>query len=639
MKIRGLFKDYDGFKVMRKPGFVRFKSIKRVILNALVVIRNIKIQTRLFGSFVILSLIPLLITGVLSYNKSSIAIRDKISTYSKQVVDQVGKNIYRELARLEYDSVDIAFLDNVQNSLKNYGSYGEWQKYNIEQQLQMLLVKKFSFLHAVSDVLLFTENKDRIVAYGDNTMYKLDLMPEYREKLFKTAKDKNGAPVWTGVSQKDEKHLISITDYNGSRNGILLFRIINDMKNGKHIGYIGIRTNEQFISDIYRDVDIGGGSDIFVINSAGTIISSRSPGIAVAQTYQNGSLLKDFYQNLSQGTRTFRFKSEKEDSLAAYSPIENTDWYVLSIIPFSYLNSEPDKIGSYTFVLGIVCFIMALLLSFFISKSISNPLNNLIVSMNEAEKGDLTSGCNDPARDEIGEVSGHFNNMLYEVKTLLENVKSEEKQKRAAELKALQAQINPHFLSNTLNTVKWLAHIRNAENIENLITSLIDLLHISVGKGDDLITVQEEVKYLESYISIQNYKYCDKFKVRFDIQENTQDCRLLKFLLQPLVENSIIHGIEPLEGQGLITVKSCIYNGNLVITVTDNGVGISEDERKGIFNKDKPSSKSRFSGIGLTNVEERIKLYFGEQYGIHIESIPYLFTTMELTLPEIRERV
>ena len=625
------------FKVMEKASFVRFELIKRFIINALVVIRNIKIQTRLLSSFVFLSLIPLLITGVFSFEKSSSAIRDKISTYSIQVVDQVGKNIDRELARLEYDSVDIAFSDDVQRTLKNYGSFSEWQKYNIEQLLQTQLVKKFSFLHAVSDVLLFTENKDRIVAYGDDTMYKLDLVPEYRQKLFKAANDNNGAPVWMGVGLKDEKHLISIPKDNGSRNGILLFRTINDINNGQHIGYIGIRTNEQFISDIYRDVDIGSGSDIFVINSAGTIISSRRSEITVAQSYKNGSFIKDFNQNRSHGIRVFRFKSEKENTLAAYSPIVNTDWYVVSIIPFSYLNSEPNKIGSYIFVLGIICFIAALFLSFFISKSISNPLNKLILSMNEAEKGDLTSVCNDTARDEIGEVAGHFNNMLFEVKTLIENVKSKEKQKRVAELKALQAQINPHFLSNTLNTVKWLANIRNAENIENLITSLIELLHVSMGKGDELITVREEIKYLENYISIQNYKYCDKFKVSFDIQENTLDCKLLKFLIQPLVENSIIHGIEPMEGQGLIKVKSCIYNGNLVVTVTDNGAGMSEDEKKDIFKMDKQSSKSRFSGIGLPNVEERIKLYFGEQYGISIESIPYLFTTLELTLPEIRD--
>jgi Predicted signal transduction protein with a C-terminal ATPase domain len=622
---------------MRKPYLLRADFVKSSIANVLVAVRSIRIQTRLFGSFIFLSLIPLLITGVFSYNKSSSAIRDKISTYSIQVVDQVGKNIYRELARLEYDSVDIAFSDNIQDVLKNYARYGEWQKYNIEQQLQMLLVKKFSFLHAVSDVLLFTDNKERIVAYGDNTMYKLDLMPEYQDSLFKTAADKNGAPVWNGISLKNEKHLINVAVDNGSRNGILLFRSINDINNGQHIGYIGIRSKEQLISDIYRDVDIGTGADIFVMDSEGIIISSRNTGIAVAEAYENGTFMKDFNKNRYEGTRTFRFESGGQNSLAACSPIENTNWFVVSIIPFSYLNSEPTRIGVYTFVLGILCFILAVLLSLMISKSISNPLNNLILSMNEAEKGNLSSGCEDPGRDEIGEVSGHYNNMLYEVKTLLENVKSKENQKRAAELKALQAQINPHFLSNTLNTVKWLANIRNADNIENLITSLIDLLHVSVGKGDELIKMREEIIYLENYISIQNYKYCDKFKVRFDIQENALDCKVLKFLLQPLVENSIIHGIEPLEGQGLITVKACIYNGNLLVTVTDNGVGISDDERKDIFNMEKRSSKSRFSGIGLPNVEERIKLYFGDQYGIHIESIPYLFTTMELTLPQIRD--
>ena len=612
------------------------KSTTIFFLNALGFIRNIRIQTRLIGSFILLSMVPLLITGVFSYDKSSGAIRDKISKYSIQVVDQVSKNIYRELARLEYDSVDIAFSDDVQGMLNDYKYYGEWQKYNTELQLQNLLVKKFSFLHDVSDVLLYTSNADKIVAYGDNTMYKLDLVPQFRDELFKTAFERNGAPVWTVISLSDEKHLIKLAPEEGGRDGILLFRSINDMNDGKFIGYIGIRTNERFISGIYRDIDIGSGSDIFIINSEGVIISSRNPQIPVALKYKDGNFIEELKKSRDKGDRTLKFGGGNGASLVAYSPIEDTDWYVASVIPFSYLNSEPEKIGSYAFVLGIVSFIISVLLSLFISKSISIPLKKLIFSMNEAEKGNLSSGTDDRSRDEIGEVTGHFNNMLQEIETLLQNVKSEEKQKRFAELKALQAQINPHFLSNTLNTVKWLASMRQAHNIEDLISALIELLHGSMGKGDELITVRDEIRYLQNYILIQEYKYCDKFKVHFNIQENTLDCKILKFLLQPLVENSIIHGVEPLEGQGLITVKAYLYDKKLVMSVTDNGVGIGDDERKGLLNRERPS-KSNFSGIGLLNVEERIKLYFGEQYGIHIESMPYMFTTMDVVLPEIRE--
>lgn len=622
---------------MVKFYLMMLKNASSFFSNALRAIRNIRIQTRLIGSFILLSMVPLLITGIFSYDKSSGAIRDKISTYSIQVVDQVSKNIFRELARLEYDSVDIAFSDNVQSILNDYKTYGEWQKYDTELQLQNLLVKKFSFLHDVSDVLLYTSKADKIVAYGDNTMYKLDLVSQFRDNLFKTAREKNGAPVWTVMSLNDEKHLIKLTPDDGSRNGIFLFRSINDINDGKFIGYIGIRTNEMFISDIYRDIDIGSGSDIFVINSEGIIISSRNPQISVAQKYKNGNFIEELNKSRYNGIRTFKFDNGNGASLVAYSTIEDTDWYVASVIPFSYLNSEPGKIGSYTFVLGIVCFIMAVLLSLFISKSISIPLKKLIFSMNEAKRGNLSSGIDDHSRDEMGEVTGNFNNMLQEIETLLQNVKSKEKQKRIAELKALQAQINPHFLSNTLNTVKWLANVRKADNIENLISALIELLHVSMGKGDELIAVREEIKYLKNYILIQEYKYCDKFKVHFDIPEETLDCKMLKFLLQPLVENSIIHGIEPLEGQGLITVKACIYDKKLVISVTDNGVGIQNDESKDLLNKDRCSTKSNFSGIGLPNVEERIRLYFGEQYGIHIESIPYMFTTLEVTLPEIRE--
>lgn len=388
-----------------------------------------------------------------------------------------------------------------------------------------------------------------------------------------------------------------------------------------------------FFQIYYRNVDIGEGSDIFVIDSTGTVVSSRNPNIEITKNYKDQSLTKKIDAISKQGKNVFNLDIEDNRYLVAFSTIKGTDWYVVSTIPFSYLNSESKKIGMNIIMLGIGCFLAAILLSYVFSRSISSPLKKLVKAMNEAKKGNLSIIIKDNNRDEIGEVTGNFNNMLNEIKNLLDNVKSKERQKRNAELKALQAQINPHFLSNTLNTVKWLANVQKAENVENIVTSLIQLLHISMGKGDDTISIKEELEYIKNYINIQEYRYYNKFKVNYEIEEEILDFKIPKLILQPIVENSLIHGIGPMEGLGIIAVKGFKYEGDIKITVTDNGLGIHEDKLDKLLEGEDISDRSRFSGIGISNVNERIKMYFGDKYGLHIESVPNLFTTIEITIP------
>jgi len=625
------------------------KILRKCVLKLISSIRNIKIQTRLIGSFFTISLLPLIITGALSFSLSSNAIKSKISTYSIQIADQVSKNIERELSRLEFDSVDLALSEAVQDTLANYAYMSEFERYNSSLILQENVVKKFSFLHYISDVLLYTNDRERIVAYGDSNVFKFVIEPVYLKELLIQADNKGGAPVWAVSSKANEVRLVDRPDISfDSRYGILICRSIKDLSSnnqtgyrssGKKIGYIVIRANEAYISDIFRNIDIGEGSEIFVVDAKGVVVSSRSKDIKILEKYKQGEAIKQFVDKTRKTKAgTVKFEGDNEYSLVTSSPIAGTDWFVVNVIPFSYLNKESIRLGTYILVVCAACILIAVVLSFFISKSISMPLRALIRSMNSTKSGNLSVPIDDASRDEIAEVTSNYNAMLEDLKMLLEDVKNKERQKRKAELKALQAQINPHFLSNTLNTAKWLAGVQNAHNVEELLTSLIELLHASMGKGDEMITVEEELKYLKNYILIQEFKYYDKFKVHFDIQPETYKYKILKFLLQPLLENSIIHGIEPLKGTGVIVVKINAEGDDLKIRITDNGVGISEDIIKDILTKDNRPNKSKLSGIGLPNVEERIKLAFGEKYGIRVESVPNLFTTFELTLPIITQQ-
>jgi len=603
-------------------------------------IRQTKIQNRLFVSFAILSFVPLLITGMFAYWQSSAAVKEKISTYSVQVMNQVGENIENELRRIENDSVDIAFSDLVQDALLRYPELDEWEKKNIEHQLHDMLVKKFSFFHGVSDVLVYTMNYEKITAYGD-VNFQFRLKDEFLYGFLDKARLNNGIPLW--AVEGPEHETSTNKDYRMSyygKNGILLGRSLKSLQQGLPIGYMIIRLDERYILRKYEQIQLGSGADIFIVDGSGTVISSRNEEVQVAGLYGDLALIERLKTYRESGIHSFPHALSGKRCLIAYSYLPIADWYVVSTIPFSYLNDQPFRIGLYIAILGILCFLLSLLLSFIVSKSISKPLQKLVSSMNHLKKGKLSVRIEDRGSDELGVVAANFNDMVSELRFLIEEVRRKEHLKRIAELKTLQAQINPHFLSNTLNTVRWLANIQKAENIASIMDSLVRLLHGAMGKGEELVTVREEISYVKHYLNIMAYRYYDKFHVGFHLEERILDCKILKFIVQPIVENCLLHGLEPSEGQGLIVIKGYLDGDKLRISVTDNGVGMTPDMLDNLLGTNREHGKNiQLSGMGIRNVDERIKLYFGEQYGVSIQSVPNVFTTVDIIIPANIEEV
>lgn len=595
-------------------------------------IRKVKIQNRLVASFVIFSFIPLLITGFFAYDRSSEAIKNKISASTLQVLNQVSENIKNELTRLENDSVDIAFSDLVQQTLLSYPELNEWERIDAELKMQNMLAKKFTFFHSVSDVLLYTERKEKITAYGDAT-FKFRLKPAYLDALLREAAAKNGVPLWTIAGQTDEENPSFRVKSHGEV-GILLSRSFKSLQ-GIPIGTIIIRINEKHILEKFREIDLGHGADLLILNSAGTIVSSRNPDLPAARPYPDASFIAKLSENKEKDIFSFHYDLAGKSYLVAFTYIPGADWYLVGWIPFSYLNDESVKIGLFIFVLGIICFLLAMILSFIVFKSISAPLYKLIHSMNRVKGGNFAIRIDDNSNDELGVVTNHFNRMVGELQYLIDEIKNKEESKRLAEMKALQAQINPHFLSNTLNTVRSLANLMKADNIASIITSLIQLLNASMGKGGELITLREEIEYVRDYVNIVAYRFYDKFKVHIEMEEEISHCAVLKFVLQPIVENAILHGIEPMEGQGYISIKCYRDGDDVIITVTDNGVGMSESQLNRLLTEKPEKTKNGLSGIGIWNVNQRIKLYFGEEYGLSIQSVPNLYTTVEMKIPAI----
>ncbi len=286
----------------------------------------------------------------------------------------------------------------------------------------------------------------------------------------------------------------------------------------------------------------------------------------------------------------------------------------------------------------VMVFLIVLIISVLVSNRISKNLKRLSNTMMLVKNGDLTARPNIHSKDEVEKLSDGFTVMMEKINSLMEDIKIEEQQKREAELKALHSQIGPHFIYNTLNTIKYLARLQNIANIDQIAGALIELLRSVLGNTRETVSIREELEYVKSYLLIQRYKFLDRVKVFFDVEEEILDCKVLKLVLQPIVENALIHGTANLN-EGTILIKAYRGEGIIIFEVIDNGIGMHQEQIDRIMNGTMEDVRGRFSGIGLKNVDQRIKLAFGNQFGLKLSSCSGVYTSVEITIPEIRTEV
>lgn len=269
------------------------------------------------------------------------------------------------------------------------------------------------------------------------------------------------------------------------------------------------------------------------------------------------------------------------------------------------------------------------------AKLFARPLRLLRQLMKRAESGDLKAYWTYGSIRDIDELGNSYNQMLNRLEETIKQVKREESLKKEAEIEALQYQLNPHFLYNTLNTIKWVAKIHKTPQIAEAVSALVRLLQASLGKKGDFISLKEEVGLVRDYMAIQAFRYGDDVAVRYEIDPLAELCLVPKMMLQPLVENALVHGLEQRADNGEIMIRAWLDRDMLLCEVSDNGKGMEMEKAaaEGQARSRSESSKERLSGIGLSNIRERIKLYYGPDYNMHVISKPRAGTTIRLLLP------
>ncbi|RJE90334.1 sensor histidine kinase [Paenibacillus sp. 1011MAR3C5] len=579
---------------------------------------------------VAITLIPLLVLGAVSYSITKNAIDKKVTDASKQLIRQTAENI--DIRFSGYKDIVMQMITNPEiMSLLNRISQRD------EEVVEHIsLTSKLAYFTAVSPEF-------KSVSFVTDSMYikgifrwddQAELKTEFYSKTMGAGNDFVWFPTRRGyysdTADSHEEHVFSVS------------KQVFNIHDGRQLGMaVVLDIREEMLSEILRN---NAASDLrtesFVIDQNGMILSHSNKEM----------LFTPVEDSFESEEAAILMREEREDSFVAhykgkevmvnYQQLKSSNWRVVHVIERSSLYKDSNQVIQVIAILLAVCALFSIVAAYAMANSVSSPLKRMVKAMKQVHIGNLATRIdrNDKRIDEIGSLEYHFNDMVGRIEELVQAVYQEQNNKRIAEVKALEAQINPHFLYNTLDAIKWTALFQKANTAAEMARLLSRLLHISIGKGSDTVMVQEEMEHVECYMGIQNLRAAGRIEVVYDVEEEVKSYRIPKVILQPIVENAVLHGFADRSDGAVIHIRCHRADGSLLFIIKDNGHGFETDmpDLYGHQAEDLPKSAS-FLGVGLSNVEERIKLICGKEYGLSITSKLGAGTTVTITLPIMKE--
>lgn len=384
------------------------------------------------------------------------------------------------------------------------------------------------------------------------------------------------------------------------------------------------------LEHLFEGVTTGKGGYVYLIGSDGEIL--YHPRI---QLIDSGRLKENNKAASGYKDGIHREVFEGDNRIITVKSVGYTGWKIVGVTPNSVVSLNTIKTRLFiVFMITLILFILVLINSY-ISSRITNPIKELEKSVGILEEGDLETAVSIGGSYEIQHLGNSIKNMAIQIRVLMDDIVTEHEAKRKQEFDTLQSQINPHFLYNTLDIIVWMIENEQKNEAVKAVTALARFFRISLSKGKSIITVRDELEHVRSYLMIQHMRFKNKFSYEIQAEEECMELTSLKLILQPLVENAIYHGMEFMDGEGEIKLSVMRKEDNLIIQVSDNGLGMTEEQVKSLFSHEVQVTSKKGSGIGVKNVNERIKLYFGENYGLTIDSEPDEGTTITILLPAV----
>lgn len=555
-----------------------------------------------------------LVLAFISVQQIQKALFENSTDYTNQLVQMVNSDIDSYISTMENLSELVLNNDDVSSYL-----YEEDEKLAKEQNAEEI-GNEFGLLRDTRDDIYnigIVGNNGRYFINNANVSVNPYVNPEdmdwYKEAI-------------QGREEITSSHVQNIVLYE-YKWVVTLSRGIVNPKTGKPEGVLFIDLNYSSISSLCEKISLGTKGYVFILDEKGNIIYHPKQ-----QLLYNGLLDEKIEQILSTPKGgNGNFLSDDGKRLYTVTKSEKTGWSVVGVTYLDELLSRSKEIQKLHIALAVCLIFAATVISMMLSSAITKPITRLRGTMKEVEQGNLEVQMSFPkARNEIKDLVDSFNVMVERIKELVKKNKEEQEEKRKSEFKALQAQINPHFLYNTLDSIIWMAESNKNKEVIQMTSALSKLLRKSISNQKETVTVAEEIEYVSEYLKIQQMRYHDKLTYEIAVDREIMNCSIAKLVLQPLVENAIYHGIKTKEGKGHITINGAVEDGNAVLRIHDDGVGMDAETLSHIFDGNKGDSISK---VGVSNVNSRLKLYYGEAYGLKYNSSIGHGTCVTVTVP------
>jgi len=563
-----------------------------------------KLRNKLTLLFAVLTISISVIISVLSIKFASDVIVDKNDRYFSDISNQATDNIARNLSDIDQITFNILTSSIIQKDLKTANAMTQE---GLDKTLIANDIGNFIFKYMV--------NNDDIISisvFSDNGM-EFTINQNVLDETYQLfEKDEiyaaNGSALW-GLNK------------DGSGN-FCTARAILDLITQKPIGYINLVIKGDYFGKIVKDISSSVLSGTYLLDSNGIVVSTNNNDKLGSQLASYDMLIDMQGVSLYEldGIKNYIYRGERLSN----------GWTLVNLIPQNELKNGTKMLARLSAVVDSITIIVAFGFIIFFVKRFTDPITELCRSMENVGQGDFEERVVVESDDEIGMLSKSFNAMIENIENLIKTVYQLEVSKKQAELDSLKMQINPHFLYNTLETINWMARIKNNTDITIVTTALGEFLRASVHQSN-FITVAEELRNINNYLTIQRYRFGDKIKAEILADDDCYHELIPSFILQPLVENAIIHGLEPKISNGCLKISVRWVEDELLFSVWDDGVGIDEKKLEKIRADLAEHSVQNF--IGLGNVNKRLYLNYGEGYGLEINSTVNKGTLVSFRIP------
>ncbi|MEF2877800.1 MAG: histidine kinase [Blautia sp.] len=537
-------------------------------------------------------------------------------------IDYIQSNINRMLMRCEEFSDKIYFDDQITKILtRAYDSSKHY--YNLDGDL----------VDAISNISLYLDNdiisqyirgivirgnNGNQIKYGEDADY-IDIEQLTAMEWFQENKD-NDHVKWSSMIENDSP--VSQDKYQ-----IPFVRKMISFYTGKNVGWLFVSISPSIIEDVVKDYELSSDDVLIICDKDNNCIYSNEKELT-------GKTLTDLV-SLSHKEGQITYHDQKWFAVKNYSVY--SEFTVIQLINHKVFQEQNEILKQSTFIVILITLIVVFFLIILLSNILTKPLSNIVKRMKLISAGDFSVDKSLEGDNEIGTLGKGINTLSQSVASLMEQIRREEAMKKELEYKTLQSQINPHFVYNVLNSIKIMARLQSADSIYTMVDSFGELLK-EVSKGvDDKITITKEFELLERYVYLQKIRKKGMIRTEYTLEPGCENGLIIKFLLQPLVENAILHGFERKKGMGILHISAQRQEDNLLIVIRDNGMGMTEEEISQVFERNN-DSKIQYNKIGVKNIQERIKILYGSQYGLSYESELEKYTAVRVLLPfEVKE--